>query len=233
MIRPPFTLNCPFLFTALSLLCFGGACAQDLLDLNFKGHYRDKPKTSIGRRLATGEISTPTHYTNLGDLIDILPNDAAMRHKYPDLNKKQSGFPEKRETEELRNVEVDCWIHAVKFEDGRGSNPGDNDFHVIIGNSPDTSHATYMTAEVSGLPASGKNLPVLKNARKIFLQIFRGMTITTSFKRISPAKKANLSGSLFFDGDHKAGCGACPGPGWAKPETVWEIHPIYSVVEIQ
>lgn len=222
---------CTF-FAAVTML-FVSADAQDLLNLHFKGHYRSKPKTSIVRRLSNGAISSPTHYATIGDLIVVLPNDAAMRHKYPDLNRARSGFPQKRETEELRNVEVDCWIHAVKFEDGRGGNPGDNDFHVIIGSSADTSQATYMTTEVTGLPASGKNLPVLKGARERFLKIIQGTSPTTAFKRVSPAIKVRLSGSLFFDGDHRAGCKSCPGPAWAKPETVWEIHPVYAIEEIQ
>ena len=209
------------------------ADAQDLLNLNFRGHYRSKPKTSIVRRISTDAISTPTHYASLANLLAVLPNDASMRQKYPDLNKPKTGFPQKRETEELRNVEVDCWIHAVKFEDGRQGKPGDNDLHVIIGSLPDTSESTYMTAEVSGLPASGKNRPVLKDARAKFLQIVQGLNPGTSFKQVFPAKKVRITGSLFFDGDHRAGCPSCPGPAWAKPESVWEIHPVYAIVEIQ
>ena len=217
------------LYVALVLAPLELVRAQDLLNLNFAGTYRDKPKTSIVRNVTTGKISTPKHYTKLGNLVIALPGDAAMRHKYPELNKKQSGFPQKREPEELRNVEVDCWIHAVEFVDGRGNNAGDNEFHVILGSSPDTAKATYMTAEISGLPASGKNRSPLKSARKAFLDMFPDQTLTSSFKRISPARKVKVKGSLFFDGDHRAGCETCPGPGWAKPETVWEIHPVYEI----
>jgi hypothetical protein len=171
-------------------------------------------------------------YTNLGDLIVSLPGDAAMRLRYPDLNLTTTGFPEKREPEELHNVRVDCWIHAVKFEDGRGSGAGDNDFHVILGNSPDTAVASYMTAEISGLPASGKNRAPLKAARQKFLGILGSTPHAGAFAMISPPKKVRVSGSLFFDGDHRAGCNTCPGPSWAKPESVWEIHPVYAIEEI-
>ncbi len=222
------------------LFCFlvgaaasGAPPGQDVLNLTFKGHYRDKPKTSIVRKVKGGGILTPVHYTDLADLVATLPADSAMRQKYPELDQKQSGFPEKRETEELRNVEVDCWIVAVKFEDGRGKKKGDDDFHVILANNPDPAHATFMSSEISGLPGSGTNRAPLMEARKSFLQIVSGDSFPGGFVRVTPPRKVEIRGSLFFDGDHDAGCEACPGPSWAKPPTVWEIHPIYSITEIQ
>ena len=205
------------------------APGQDLLDLPFKGHYRDKPKTSIVRRIVGGRISSPARYANLKDLLNALPADSVMRTKYPALNQKMSGFPEKREVEELRNVEVDCWIYAVAFEDGRGSKKGDDDFHAVLGDSPNPAHARYMSSEIAGLPVTGVNRAPLTDARRKFLQLFPGHSFTSTFVQISPPKKVKVRGSLFFDGDHEAGCTTCPGPRWAKPKTVWEIHPIYSI----
>jgi hypothetical protein len=49
--------------------------------------------------------------------------------------------------------------------------------------------------------------------------------------RISPPARVLIQGSLYFDGDHAAGCGSCPGPAYAKPTTVWEIHPVYNIKE--
>lgn len=215
----------PFLLLVLVSL----ASAQDLLHLTFEGHYRDKPKTSIVRTAATGVIKIPVHCASLSSLLASLPADDAMRQKYPLLELKQAGFPEKREPEELRNVEVDCWMYAVKFEDGRGHKKGDNDLHVIIGSTSSPGTSAFMTAEVSGLPGSGKNLQPLADVRKRFLQMFSGFTFTSGFRRITPPKKVTLAGSLFFDGDHGAGCDACPGPKWAKPKTAWEIHPVHSI----
>ena len=47
--------------------------------------------------------------------------------------------------------------------------------------------------------------------------------------QVDPPASVVIQGSLFFDGEHGYGCGNCPGPSWAKPMTVWEIHPVYSI----
>ena len=202
--------------------------AQNHLDETFQGHYRKKPKTSIVRNKTTNMISSPLTYPTLGDLLGSLLPDVSMRKKYPDL-KMHAGDPEKRKSEELHNVEIDCWIHAVKYEGGAG----DRDFHVIIGDDSDVSTATFMNVEISGLPVSGKNRTPLRDARKQFLDLFTDSTFSTSFTQINPARKVHFTGSLLFDGDHNHSCGTCPGPVYAKPGTVWEIHPVYSVVSIQ
>ncbi len=202
------------------------------LDLAFRGHYRNVPKTSVARENSGGAILDPVHYADLADLVASLPSDSTMRQKYPALDQKQSGFPQTREPEEMKNVEVDCWIVAVKFEDGRGKKKGDDDFHVILSNAADPQAATFMSSEISGLPTSGKDLDTLREARKDFLQIISGTSFRGGFARVKPPRKVEIRGSLFFDGDHEAGCTACPGPSWAKPQTVWEIHPIYSMKEI-
>ncbi len=228
-------MNPLYALTVLLGLAAWGAPAlhgPDYLDLTFKGHYRNRPKTSIARGNNHGAILDPVHYADLADLVATLPADSAMRQKYPAMNQKKSGFPQKREPEELKNVEVDCWIVAVKFEDGRGNKKGDDDFHVILSNAADPHAATFMSSEISGLPPSGADLDTLKEARKDFLQIISGTSFRGGFVRVKPPKKVEIRGSLFFDGDHEAGCAACPGPSWAKPQTAWEIHPIYSMKEI-
>ncbi len=48
--------------------------------------------------------------------------------------------------------------------------------------------------------------------------------------KITDARRVRVRGSLYFDGDHEAGClQGCPGPSYAKPTSVWEIHPVYSI----
>jgi len=202
--------------------------AQEHLDENFKGSYRKKPKTSIVRTKGTNEISPPKKYSSLSDLLGDLPPDVKMRKTYPDL-RIHGGDPATRKMEELHNVEVDCWIHAVKWEGGKG----DRDFHVIVGDDADREAATFMNVEISGLPASGKNRAPLRDARKQFLKLFPDKKFTTSFKMIDPPLKVRITGSLFFDGEHSHSCDKCPGPKDAKPGTVWEIHPVYSIVVIQ
>jgi hypothetical protein len=216
-------------YVALWLFAFipGTLLAQTHLDESFKGSYRKKPKTSIVRNKTTKEISTPLSYSTLGDLLGSLTPDVKMRKKYPDL-KIHAGDPEKRKSEELFNVEVNCWIHAVKYEGGNG----DRDFHVIVGDDPDVEVATFLNVEVTGLPKSGINRKPLKDARKQFLDLFPDKNFSTSFTQIDPPLKVKITGSLFFAGEHNHSCEKCPGPSYAKPGTVWEIHPIYFVIPI-
>jgi hypothetical protein len=90
-----------------------------------------------------------------------------------------------------------------------------------------------MNIEVSGLPdTSDIDYPQLLAVRELFLNLLSTVTITSSFKFVNPPIKVDLRGSLFFDGQHGAGCKACPGPQWAKPQSVWEVHPIYSITRI-
>jgi hypothetical protein len=202
--------------------------SQDHLDESFQGSYREKPKTSIVRSATTGNISRVHKYGNLGDLLVFLPDDIEMRNKYPDL-RIHGGDPEKRKTEELFNVELVCWVHAVKYEGGKG----DRDFHVIVGDTPDVETATFMNVEVSGLPPNdSNNYKPLKDVRKQFLELFSDYNFTTSFTQIDPPRKVKIKGSLLFDGEHNHSCGTCPGPSYAKPGTVWEIHPIYSITAV-
>ena len=201
---------------------------QAHLDDEFAGSYRKRAKTSIVRSLSTDHISRVKKFDNLDKLLIYLPRDEFVRDKYPDL-KIHSGDPQRRKIEELHNVEVTCWVHAVKYEGGNG----DRDFHIIVGDLPDTADATFMNVEVSGLPpATSHNYQPLKEVRKEFLDLFEDYNFTTSFKRIDPPRKVKIKGSLFFDGGHNHSCGTCPGPSYAKPGTVWEIHPIYSIIGV-
>lgn len=201
---------------------------QEHLDESFQGSYREKPKTSIVRSKTTNNISRVRKYDDLGELLIFLPKDLEMRKKYPDL-KINSGDPEKRKPEELFNVEVECWVIAVKYEGGEG----DRDFHVIVGDDQDTALATYLNVEVSSLPPNNsKNYQPLREARKQFLELFSDYNFTNRFKYINPPRKVKIKGSLLFDGQHNHSCGSCPGPSYAKPGTVWEIHPIYSMIAV-
>jgi len=219
-----------FLKLFLSIIFFTSIVyPQTHLDDEFQGSYRKRAKTSIVRSLTTGNISRVHKYDNLRDLFLFLPKDVEMRDKYPDL-KINGGDPEKRKNEELFNVEVTCWVIAAKYEGGEG----DRDFHVIVGDSPDTALAIYLNVEVSGLPEnSSKNYQPLREARKQFLEIFSDYNFTTGFSYIDPPRKVKIKGSLFFDGQHNHSCRTCPGPAYAKPGTVWEIHPIYSIISAE
>ena len=232
MIKLIFNLNRKqFIYLLLGILLIFSQVffAQDHLDEAFQGTYRKEAKTSVVRSLSSGHVSRVHKLDNLDDLLIFLPKDVEIRKKYPDL-KMHGGNPEKRKHEELFNVEVNCWIHAVKYEGGSG----DKDFHIIIGDNPDTAIAAFMNVEVSGLPDSAsKNFKLLRDARKQFLNLFSDYNFTNKFKQIDPPRKVKIRGSLLFDGDHNHSCGTCPGPSFAKPGTVWEIHPVYSIAKVE
>jgi hypothetical protein len=194
----------------------------------FDGDYREIPKTSIARDGT--KIASVKSYKDLHSLLVTLPPDEAMRSKYPGLRKsvKKPNWPAQREPEEIRNVRIkSCWIVSAKHEGG----DGDRDFHVVVSNSP-TNFSEVMNAEVSGLPkANTADFNTLRDVRALFLTLSTNAP-SSSFTHLKPPKHVILEGSLYFDGYHGAGKKNDPGPAWAKPQSVWEIHPIYKLTPL-
>jgi hypothetical protein len=196
----------------------------------FAGTYRATPKTSLARNGST--VAPVTQYKDLHALLATLPTDAAMRTKYPGLKKGlRKGWPDFREPEEIRNVRIkSCWIVSAKHEGGA---TGDRDFHVIVSNSP-TDFSQVMNAEVSALPKTNTvDFNKLKDVRALFVTIASNLPPSGGFTHLSPPKHVTLEGSLYFDGDHGAGGKSDPGPGWAKPQSVWELHPLYKLTALK
>jgi hypothetical protein len=195
----------------------------------FAGSYRSGPKTSIARNGTS--VAQVTTYNNLHSLLVTLPKDTAMRNKYPALQKGlMKGWPAVRELEEIRNVRIkSCWLVSAKHE---GDPKGDHDFHVIVSNSP-TDFTEVMNAEVSALPMTHTaDFNKLKDVRAVFLSFSSTPPSANGFGHMTPPKHVTLEGSLYFDGAHGAGGKSDPGPGWAKPQSVWEIHPIYTITSL-
>ncbi len=202
------------------------ATTLNLEDLVFTGHYRKNSKISIVRS-ASGDIVAAQHFANLRDLLNDLPPDATIRSKYHLTTSNVSNVIQERVDEEKKNVEVDCWIHAIKFEDHSKGAGNDNDFHIIVGSSSNPATAKYMNVEVSGLPSTdGKDKDAIRGTRTKLLSMFPGKHFTDHFTLITPARHVTVRGSLFFDGGHAAGA---VGPNGKNPTTVWEIHPIVSI----
>ena len=193
-------------------------------DEEFKGHYRKEAKTSIVRT-ASGAIATAKKFASLDDLLaSFIPYDT-MKKNHPKIivkagdEKAAKAALGKRLPEETHNVEVDCWLHHVKSE-------GDDDFHVIVGSSPDATKAAFLNVEVSGLPVGGKDLKVLTKARQQLNALVQQPIPKKKYEDVTPPLKVRIKGSLFFDGDHLPGK---IGPGKDKAQTVWEIHPVISI----
>jgi hypothetical protein len=182
---------------------------------DFNGTDRAAAKTSISSRPAE-QFATVDH------LLDGLASDQAMRQHQPPISEDPSST---RVMEEDRNVTVTAWIFALKKE-------GDNDFHLIIGGNPQGGTIRYITAEVSGLPddpATRARLSVPRQALKDFLQE-KHKTIGGNYARIVPPVPVTVAGSLLFDIHHTIGEVGVRSSPQRIPESVWEIHPVTSIV---
>jgi hypothetical protein len=191
----------------------------------FLGHYRKQAKTTIWRT-PSGRIARAAPYRDLAQLLDSLPADAAMRTKYPNLVISAAAPPAqkaavsgRRVPEEQHNVQVDCWLYHVRLE-------GDDDYHTIIGSSSAPKTARFLNVEVSGLPASGKDRALLKKVRDQLISLVGQPVGKTKYTDVIPPRGVRVTGSLFFDADHRRGQ---IGPPPHNPQTVWEIHPVTSI----
>ncbi len=177
---------------------------------NFAGTDRKAAKTSI----ATNPVS------EVPDLLSLLNNlpatDQQMLHHDPPITESATSD---RVAEEQGNVTMQAYLYATKKE-------ADNDYHLILGTSDQPTPGGYMTAEVSGLPATGGTRMRLQVPRDAFKAFFSGSPIGTAYKKFNPPIPLRITGSLFFDIDHPAGA---VGPADYKPQTAWEIHPVTAI----
>jgi hypothetical protein len=178
---------------------------------SFAGKDRKAAKTSIV--IAAQEV-----FNSLPALIKTLPADDYMRGYEPPITKDSSS---QRVEEEQRSVSVKTAYIFVIYREG------DNDYHVIIGSNSDTSKALLMNVEVSGLPdKSSPDYDVLNEVRNKIVGKF-GKICSTKKLCIDKPVKISVSGSLFYDIDHKPGR---VGYKNLKPKTAWEIHPVTDIV---
>lgn len=181
---------------------------------NFAGTARKAAKLSI----VDANIEK---FADVAELIDTLPAHATMKKKKISTDAKSN-----RVEEEKRNVRVEAFIYAASRED-------DNDFHLIVGRSPDED-PVYITMELSGLPpANLKSRQKLEAARKAFKKffddVFDGELPGTSYDFYDPPIPITVEGSLFWDASHSSG--SRPGPQSLRADipTVWEVHPISKI----
>ena len=169
----------------------------------FRGTDRQAAKLSVA------DAPSET-FPDVAELIATLPSDDDMLGMGISRDATSD-----RVTEEKRNVVVTGFLYAVKHEN-------DNDFHLIVGTDPDAGAVTYLNVEVSGLPPGGPNRAKLRAPRTAFKTFFSDQTFGSNYTKINPPVAVRISGSLFFDVDHRAGV---VGPQGLRPNTAWEIHP--------
>jgi hypothetical protein len=127
-----------------------------------------------------------------------------------------------RVEQERRNVTVSAYLYAYKEE-------ADHDYHVILGDAPDSPNRRFLNSEVSGLPTGGPYRAHLQQVRNKFKSFFDlGNTGPAAYVQVDPPLPVRVTGSIFYDMDH-----APPRPyvgfGDFQPMVAWEIHPITEI----
>ena len=174
---------------------------------DYAGKDRKAAKLSI-------PAAQPETFSDLKVVLDSLVPDATMEAKGIPTDESSD-----RVAEEQRNVRVSTFLYAFSREK-------DNDFHLILGRDPNLP-PLFMNMEVSGLPTEpgSASLQTLTTVRNAFKTQFKDHLVNPGYNFIKPPMPVDIGGSLFFDATH-AGGGPTPGPQSAKPNTVWEVHPV-------
>jgi hypothetical protein len=184
--------------------------AHDIPGDDHQGSARSAARLSIG-------IGPVENFNELKDLIDSLPPDSTMMSHVPPIT-KDSG----RVNEEQRNIRVRAFLYAARK--GR-----DNDFHLIVGQTPRAKREMYMIMDVSGLPSSSsQSFPQLNAARTAFKDFFGADLCGLSYDFYGPPIPVEVEGSLFFNIGH-----ATPGPKSLTSRIKrkkWEVRPITKIV---
>jgi hypothetical protein len=166
----------------------------------------------------TTPVNAPAEqFGELQQLLQGLRPDREMRSYNPPITEEPDS---PRVAEEQRTVTVDAYLYAAEEEK-------DNDFHLLLGNGPDeTSGASMMNAEISGLPADEPQRSALEIPRKQFRDFFGSTPPRNRYRKLQQPIKVRITGSLFYDIDHAPGA---VGTGDWKPDRSWEIHPVTNI----
>jgi hypothetical protein len=184
---------------------------------DYIGHDREVAKTSVAGAMVEDLAS-------LQDLLPAggrnkLPSDQFMRDQHDPPLREDPDFD--RVDEEKRNLRVEAWIYGAKKE------TNDNDFHLLVASTSSESDGTnMMNMEITGLPENQfrAQLKVPRDAFKHFLGDQEPPT--GHYQMFVDPIHVRITGSLFYDIDHKPGI---VGTGHFKPHTAWEVHPITQI----
>jgi hypothetical protein len=183
---------------------------------NFAGHFRPEAKTSYARG-AKGKV------TDIESLLNGLPSDSEMTNKDPELVKlKNHENHEPRIPLEKRNLTVEAWLYWEGHQT-------DNDYHLILGDTPELTNKTiFMNAEISGLPSGHPNAQPFTSLRASLKQLIAAKPHKGgAFVKPVPVR---ITGSLLWDGEHRNPHNVGPKkPVDIRPKKAWEIHPIHDL----
>jgi hypothetical protein len=176
----------------------------------------------IDRKTAKLSIATASlqNYGTVANLIATLPADDIIGHSHPSISTDAASV---RVASEKRNVHINqAWLYTFKRE-------GDEDYHVIIGSTPNKNTAVFFNIEISGLPkttvASYQKLAKARKDFKDFFGINNVCNSSYSNKFKDNPVPIEIKGSIFFDQLHYTDHTAI-GPADARSQTYWEIHPV-------
>jgi hypothetical protein len=175
----------------------------------FRALYRRAVRTSASQ----AEVET---FNDLASLLETLPADEAIRPKI--------GPTTPRTPEEDRNVSVRARLHAIKKQHS-------NDYSLIIGKRARRGAPIFMVCRVSGLPTEpGPNRILLSYMRATFRDLFEGVgPVSERYSLLNPPRPVTVTGSLFFNGNHKPGEVGPAAAKALKTTTSWEIQPVLSM----
>jgi hypothetical protein len=183
------------------------------LDETFRAVSRRAARLSVGSRPAE-------RFNDLSTLIASLPSDSAMASHVPKITEDESS---PRVVEEQRNVRVKAFLYAASRE-------ASNDYHLEIGDAPNTQSGMFLTARISGLPPpDSSDFLKLKAARESWKEFFGSHLPGSSYDFYDPPIPIEIEGSLFFN---ISVLGRTIGPPSLRTDnkTVWEITPITKIV---
>ena len=189
---------------------------------DFDGIYRKKVKYAPSKKAVENIADPAKFFTDLSKSQDQMCND---RDKLPDT---------KRATTEDRNVQFKTvYLYTFKRQP-------DEDYHVIFGTTNDIKTAKFFNGEISGLSPNGTyGHALVQKARTDFESYFGiGDQCRTDYYKNDFRKhaiKVQLTGSLFYDGEHCTHYQDNGPQKWTEMEirVAWEIHPITGIIFLE
>lgn len=172
----------------------------------FDGSYRWEAKIS------KSDASLQT-YNTLHSFMNTLENDDNMANHSTPITTNSARVPEENRNVRLKTAFLYCYSRQT-----------DEDFHLIIGTTQNSTTAIYFNVEVSGLPNDDDDtFSAIQRVRENFLIKAQQRLCSSGYYFFDTPKKIELKGSLFFDKEHY---NEDIGPASARPLTAWEIHPV-------
>jgi hypothetical protein len=182
----------------------------------FEGTDRFTPKTTF---VHGGEVQ---NFPSVDDLISFFESPDRKQENW--VNDITTSTDERNQIEQVNVTVNDAWIYEI-------SKQKDNDYHLLIGVSPDQDGGRYLNAEISGIDPQGPDAPDLWALRQLFKSQFPqyvGRSLPSVGRFIQPTNPIHIriTGSIFLDADHGRNI---VGHGNIKNFTSWEIHPITKI----